>query len=107
MKIDFSCRLSSDQCVSQVVIAEAVAMFVGGRFLHHCSEVELSEVAHYRVEPAEGCLWSIQGSSLTEDINRKRESLLQGILCVCPSANRLVGVRTRLTQDSCPKRVTR
>jgi hypothetical protein len=34
-----------------------------------------------------------------------RESLLQGILWVRPSANRLVGVRTRITQDSCPKGV--
>jgi hypothetical protein len=70
MKIDFSFRISSNQYVSQVVIAEAVAMFVGGSFLHHCSEVELSEIAHYRVEPAEGYQWSIQGSSFTEDIKR-------------------------------------
>ena len=70
MKTDFSFRISSDQRVSQVVIVEAVAMYVGGRYLHHCSEVELSEVARYRVDPAEGNQWSIHGFALTEDINR-------------------------------------
>ncbi len=70
MKMDFSFRISSIHCVSQAVIAEAVAMYVGGKLLRHCSEIELSEVARYRVEPAESNQWIIRGSSLTEDFNR-------------------------------------
>jgi len=70
MKMDFSFRISSDQCVSRAVIAEAVAMYVGGSFLHHRSEIELSGVAQYRVEPADDDQWSIHGASLTEKLNR-------------------------------------
>ena len=70
MKMDFSFRISSDQCVSRAVIAEAGAIYVGGSFLHHRSEIELSGVAHYRVEPADDNQWSIHGASLTENLNR-------------------------------------
>lgn len=70
MKLDFSFRISSDQCASQVVIAEAVAMYVGGSYLHHCSEVELSEVARYQIESAEGNQWCVQGASFAEDLDR-------------------------------------
>ena len=68
--MEFCFRISSGQCVSRVVIAEAVAMYVGGSFLHRCSEIELSEVAHYRIEQADNNQWSIYGSAITEDVNR-------------------------------------
>ncbi len=70
MTIDFSFRISSAQCVSQFIIAEAVGMYAGGKFLHRNSEIELSKVARYRVEPADHNQWNICGSLLTKDVNR-------------------------------------